>query len=529
MAKDKISQKQFFSEWLEKLQQESWQLELLISGFALFGVWGSHEHLLYAQDYISAHTSGQIENILTLIMYALIVGWAIFFTNLLIHIIFRGLWIGAIGLRYVSGDIEYDQFNYSEVFKDHIKKKVGDFDSYIEQLEKISSVLFSYTFLLFFLFLSFILLLVEFFLLVLITQFLIGFEQSNQTIGLLLGLIMIIFLLCFLLIIVDFITIGGLRKIKEPTIAKIYLAVYKVFSILTLSFLYRPLIYNFLDQKYTRRLYLMGIPYALLISLVVPNFVANSSSLYPTMLKLDNEEAIELSRYSVNPNYYDNLRDDLSQKTKDRNQIFYVSLESNEISGDYAKIFLRFQENDEHLFDSLGLNNSPYSHIGLKHKLFKSGYLRNDPILDTIKLENSKERLVMKKVIHDFELNEDEVDSNYINKYKGLAKDSMRKLSEKINNYYKPKISERKSSRHTDIIYAMKKVHSIKIDSVPIPIEKCLFFTHSNLEERGILCYLNITNISSGPKELSIERKLFSSSSQFTIKQLYIPFFKKSN
>ena len=170
MSKDNLSQKQFFSEWLEKLQQESWQLELLISGFALFGVWESHGFLIYIQDYIAAHTFGQLEQVLQLIIYALLVGWVIFFTNLLIHIIFRGLWIGAIGLRYVSGDIEYDKFNYSEPFTKHIRKKVGDFDSYIEQLEKISSVLFSYTFLLFFIFLSFILLLAETSLLLLVLQ-----------------------------------------------------------------------------------------------------------------------------------------------------------------------------------------------------------------------------------------------------------------------------------------------------------------------------------------------------------------------
>ena len=35
----KSRKQSFFKEWLEKLQQESWQLELLISGLALFGVW----------------------------------------------------------------------------------------------------------------------------------------------------------------------------------------------------------------------------------------------------------------------------------------------------------------------------------------------------------------------------------------------------------------------------------------------------------------------------------------------------------
>jgi|GEM_PF-3668447 len=40
-----ITSKQLFKTWLEKLQQESWQLELLISGFVLYGVYGSHDLL----------------------------------------------------------------------------------------------------------------------------------------------------------------------------------------------------------------------------------------------------------------------------------------------------------------------------------------------------------------------------------------------------------------------------------------------------------------------------------------------------
>ncbi len=39
---DKTLSRSFFKEWLEKLQQESWQLELIISGFALYGVYNSH-------------------------------------------------------------------------------------------------------------------------------------------------------------------------------------------------------------------------------------------------------------------------------------------------------------------------------------------------------------------------------------------------------------------------------------------------------------------------------------------------------
>ena len=32
-----------FKKWLDKLQQESWQLELIISGFAIFGLFTAFE------------------------------------------------------------------------------------------------------------------------------------------------------------------------------------------------------------------------------------------------------------------------------------------------------------------------------------------------------------------------------------------------------------------------------------------------------------------------------------------------------
>ena len=63
-------------------------------------------------------------------------------------------WIGAIGLRYISSEIEYDELNYSEVFTKYLRRKVGVYDDFIERLERICSVLFSYTFLLFLFFLS---------------------------------------------------------------------------------------------------------------------------------------------------------------------------------------------------------------------------------------------------------------------------------------------------------------------------------------------------------------------------------------
>ena len=99
--------KSFFSEWLEKLQQESWQLELLISGFALFGIWASRDIINQVSYYIQVYMVDSALLYSGLFMIVCESAWYIFFVNLIIHIIVRGLWIGAIGLRYVSGDIDF--------------------------------------------------------------------------------------------------------------------------------------------------------------------------------------------------------------------------------------------------------------------------------------------------------------------------------------------------------------------------------------------------------------------------------------
>lgn len=109
-----------FSEWLKKIQQESWQLELIISGFAIFGLFQFKE---FFDNYVlSLAPSAQIANMLVLSFAFIVHGFIIIFiTNLLIHVFIRGLWIGAIGLRYVSGDIDYDKLNYSQRFTKYFK------------------------------------------------------------------------------------------------------------------------------------------------------------------------------------------------------------------------------------------------------------------------------------------------------------------------------------------------------------------------------------------------------------------------
>jgi len=135
-----------FKKWLDQLQQESWQLELIISGFAIYGLFMAYEPLT-----LSAKVAQNEQHLYQLIVSVIgLIACSILIFNLLLHVILRGLWIGALGLRYVSGDIDYESLNYSPKFTKFLKNKIGSFDKYISVLEDYCSILFAVSFLLIF-------------------------------------------------------------------------------------------------------------------------------------------------------------------------------------------------------------------------------------------------------------------------------------------------------------------------------------------------------------------------------------------
>ena len=76
-----------FKKLLQKLQEESWQLELLISGFAIFGLFTAFEPIaLSAQE---ARNSEQIYKFVISLVAQ--ISCAILIFNLLLHVLFRGL------------------------------------------------------------------------------------------------------------------------------------------------------------------------------------------------------------------------------------------------------------------------------------------------------------------------------------------------------------------------------------------------------------------------------------------------------
>ncbi len=492
MTDTKDQAKNFFKEWLEKLQQESWQLELLISGFVLFGLAQSHDYIIHLEQmHEDVYFEGEIYNIVGFSIFLLGYAWQIFFINLLLHVVLRGLWIGTIGLRYVSGDIDYDALDYSDTFITYFKRKIGSFDDYIEKLEKLCSLIFAYTFLLFFALFSFgVFVTVS----VLLFSFLdwCGDKTENSIAIFFIKFIGGSFIFMAFLVFVDFITLGGLKRIKGGWFPKLYLWIYRFYSRITLSSIYRPIIYNFIDDRYTKRFFLLSIPYFLIILLGQESLKINNFTFVPE------QDTRNTSDY-INPRFYDDLRNEHHKKDKfliAPSRLLEISLESINVHDESLNAFVPFtNQNDARLLKKL-YNIYPYKKEGLRHPFMRK--VKTDSVM-----------------IREYESKRDEELIAFFRDYKDnkASKDSITwdKEQKELEDKWKNKIKEYKVDKRVEIKEALESLFAFKIDSTDYTSKTVFKYgQHPNRGEQGFYVRIFFDSLSVGEHILHFERKYIS-------------------
>ncbi len=254
-APHQSNDKRNLSTWLDSLQQESWQLELLISGFSIFlllGGWSWLEGLEY--DFILLFQGSDSYDIFGPLYYGGRVAYGTLIGCLLLHVMLRGLWIAAVGLRSVSGGIDYDKLRYSPYFRERLQRRMGTFDTYIEGLERYCSVFFSVAFLIFFCFFSIVSCLMILTLIQTTWLSLFGLEIYDvdfwET-----GIPGFLFAIACVLYFIDFVTLGLFKRLK--LVSRPYYYIYRIMGWVTLARFYRPLYHNLIDDRFGRRLVLL--------------------------------------------------------------------------------------------------------------------------------------------------------------------------------------------------------------------------------------------------------------------------------
>lgn len=318
------SPKSKLKSWLDQLEQESWQLELIISGFAIFLLIGLNDptnQLIERSIRISISST----RFASIFLGAAIVKavWFVTLLNLVIHLTLRCLWISTVGLRYVSKDIELDQLKLAPRFDAFLRRRLMSFDDYIERLEKICSTIFAFTFLLLFVILSIGLFLTFNTLFSNLIRSIESDLVSNNILKPIQGV-----LLCFtLLYFIDFVSLGAIKRIKW--LSRIYYPFYRFLGWITLAPLYRPLYYNLVDNRFGRRVGLLIIPYAL-IAMLGSSLVLEHGRFFPPQ---------------DDPNQFNHLYygDEMAEVTRvNTTQFTRPMIPSKYVEGDFLEIFLPY-------------------------------------------------------------------------------------------------------------------------------------------------------------------------------------------
>ena len=316
--------------WLAKLEEESWQLELLVSGFTIFLLLNAFESLSKFIDEFEFHlqSNGLFYVLIIFLLFTLKISLIVLIINLIVHLTLRGFWIGAVGLRSVGANIDFSKLRYNKFFEEKLKKNMVGMDDLIIKLDKVCSVIFSFTFLIIFLFVSFALFFVFISLVALALDKIddISPEWLQQAFDILFPSIVFALLLSGLMYLIDSLSLGFFKKIRF--LRKFYYPIYKFYSIITLSFLYRSIYYNLITKFPKKSIRWILTPYLLLI-FFIPFVTLDEYNYFP-----DND-----NKHNLNIRLYDD------QRERDT-FINSASIPSMIQKDDYVPLFIRYDVMD---------------------------------------------------------------------------------------------------------------------------------------------------------------------------------------
>lgn len=131
-------------EWLIKLEEESWQAELIISGLAIYGTLQMPDVVEWLMDWSLAGIDSRFHLLLYMFFIYLGIGAYILILLFVSHFILRAVWIGFVGLNSVYPQGVNDETeSYSEDFIRKFKADNPSSNEWIGRLDRLCSILFS--------------------------------------------------------------------------------------------------------------------------------------------------------------------------------------------------------------------------------------------------------------------------------------------------------------------------------------------------------------------------------------------------
>ncbi len=263
----------------------------------------------------------------------------------------RGFWIGAIGLRSVQSNIDFNVLKYNDFFTDRLKRRVITLDQLVFKLDEICSVIFAFAFLVISMLLSFGMFFLTFGVVALFLNT-IG-EITPDSIDNLIGIAAVIILLTLfitgVIYMIDYFTLGFFKKVKW--LKKVYYPVYRFYSIITLAVLSRS-IYYYMISKFTKKRIRLLYGFAAGLFIVTLLFRFDQHQYFPE----------EDNQFLMSSNFYDD------ERPKD-DYVEVASIKSQYVTQPFFQVFIRYDPRDNSIVQEHCPDFKPMKDDGLNWRM----------------------------------------------------------------------------------------------------------------------------------------------------------------
>ncbi|WP_299682560.1 hypothetical protein [uncultured Tenacibaculum sp.] len=152
------STENFSKQWLQRLKDESWEAELLVSAVAIFGTFKLFGIIGWLTNKFIDIISPDLYFSAYMVVFFGLFAISILASMFVIHFSLRAYWIGLVGLNSVFPDYSIKDSAYSKIYTEKMLKILPKLKDSIEKVDELCSVIFSvaFTFLLIYSYFSFL-------------------------------------------------------------------------------------------------------------------------------------------------------------------------------------------------------------------------------------------------------------------------------------------------------------------------------------------------------------------------------------
>ena len=309
--------------WLQRLKDESWEAELLVSTISIFGTlqmfglidWATNKfiNLLDPSQYLIGY----------MIVFFGLLAISILISMFVIHFFLRAYWVGLVGLNSVFPDYSVEDSAYSKIYTEKILAILPKLKDSIKKVDELCSVIFSvaFTFLLTYMYLG-----------LFASIYLLIFNLLSEYVNSYILLIPGILLLTTIFVQAIISLIANLKKNKEKENLQIWnFRIVKLVSIITYGPLYKSILQVFMifGSNFKKKKSLISLLFIFILSGMFVSVYQMTNTNIPYLITQE-------SYFDVTKSYSSYYK----SENNDANFLLSPEIESDKVESSVLKLFI---------------------------------------------------------------------------------------------------------------------------------------------------------------------------------------------